>query len=683
MKKIFLFIVLALISACYVFSQEQVEILKKEFRTDKDGFRAAWKKIKVGNLNYNDGRNFYGLALEDYLQAFEYNGNNAELNYKIGVCYLFTTEKNKSIPFFEKAYQIKNGVASNIHYLLGKAYHLDYKFDSAIVEYKKHLSISQDIDENLSKKINKNINDCTNAKEIILIPTRIRIENIGSTINSKYPDYYPLISIDGEMLIFTSRRNNTTGGELDINNGKYYEDVYMSVKDGDKWQKPVNLNRPINTDGHDAAVGLSPDGQKLITYRGINGGDIYYCEQDGEKWTTPIAFPETVNTEFHENTASFSPDGNQLYFTSNRENDNLGYHDIFVSERQSGNKWSVAKNISQIINSQYDELTVFLHPDGRTLYFSSNGHKTIGGYDIFKTVRDENGNWSEPANLGFPVNTPDDDIFISISANGKYAYIASTASDGYGDKDIYRITFLTPVPEPVLSSEDPLIATIGNTLAEETTVDNMFGASMTLLKGRVVDGDFETPLSATIEIADNVKNTIISRVTTNTKTGKFLISLPSGTNYGIAVEADGYLFHSENFNIQEGSIYQEIENEISLYKIKKGSKIVLKNIFFDLDKSNIRPESDLELKRLLKLLNKYPKLRIEISGHTDNQGSLAYNEKLSLSRAKEVTDYLIEVGIPSDRMIYKGYAFKIPIATNDTPEGRQLNRRVEFKIISI
>ncbi len=287
----------------------------------------------------------------------------------------------------------------------------------------------------------------------------------------------------------------------------------------------------------------------------------------------------------------------------------------------------------------------------------------MGGFDIFRATMDSNGVWGNPVNLGSPINTPDDDVFFVISGSGKHGYYSSYRMNGEGEKDIYMIDF-----------------------KEDTTETYPPGANkgkskLTLLKGTVKDGDLLIPLEAEIEIVDNQEGKVIFTSKCNSTTGKYLVSLPSGKNYGIAAKVEGYLFHSENFNIPDTAAFQVIEKNILLYKVKVGSKMVLKNIFFDFDKATLRDESISELSRLIKLMNDYPNLRVEISGHTDNKGSLEYNTTLSQSRAKSVVDYLIRNGVSGSRLEYKGYAFNAPITTNDTEEGRQMNRRVEFKII--
>lgn len=665
---------------------QNVEFDKDNFRSDKEGFKAAMKNLKEGYSLYNQRtKGTYRLALDFLLKANKFNPNNAELNYRIGASYLRSIDKLKSLSYLKKAYELNRNVAPDIPFLLGRSYQLNLNFDKAIEEfnaYKNGLA-PRELSDN-RKAIDKKIEECKVGKELVANPERVFIDNLGSSLNSSYSDYSPLISADESKLIYTSRRENTTGGGKDPSDDKYFEDIYISYNKNKKWGKGENIGKPLNTSNNDATVGLSPDGQELFTFQGKkNGGDIYVSTLKGDEWTSPKPLPKQINTEFHESSASFSFDGRTMYFVSNRE-DGYGQHDIYMTTKNIKGKWGEAKNLGSVINTEYDEEGVFMHPDGRTMYFSSRGHKTMGGYDIFKTTIDDKGKWTEPVNLGYPINTPDEDLFFVINASGKRGYYSSEKAEGYGSHDIYLITFLGPEKPLIQSNEDNLIASIANPVSETMIEESVEikTTRLTILKGTIKDGFTLKPLEAQIEIIDNEKNEVISTSSSNSSTGKFLISLPSGKNYGIAVKAESYLFHSENFNIPAATNYQEVALEILLHKLEVGSKIILKNIFFDYAKATLRSESFGELDRLLKLLTNYPTTRIEISGHTDNKGSVKTNTVLSEARAKSVVDYLINKGIAADRLEYKGYAYFQPVTTNDTEEGRQQNRRVEFKILS-
>jgi len=492
----------------------------------------------------------------------------------------------------------------------------------------------------------------------------IKIKNLGKPLNSAFSDFAPVISADGSFMIFTSRRPVT---EKEIQKKKESkENVYSARYDTTtkKWTEVKRLGELVNQpEKHNSAIALSNDGQTMLLYRGDEGnGDIYQSTLKGDEWSEPIKLPEPINNaDYQETSASFSPDGKTIYFVSNREG-GKGGKDMWFCTQDKNSKWGKAKNLGSTINTKEDEEGVFIHPDGKTLYFSSKGHNSIGGYDIFKSTFENLsagqtvGKWTKPINLGKPINTPDDDVYFVITADGKTGYYASAKTGGIGEKDIYQI-------RPVEKKQDK-------------------GPKLTLLKGIVSDKLSSAILGSDIEITDNVENEVISKIKSNSATGKFLISLPSGKNYGITVKSEGYLFHSENFDIPDSAAYSEVTLIIHLEKMIVGSKMVLRNIFFDYASDSIKIESLSELERVYNLLIDNPNMRIEISGHTDNQGSLELNTKLSNARAKSVVEYLIKRGIASSRLEYKGYAYSQPIASNDNEEGRQLNRRVEFKILS-
>jgi len=346
-------------------------------------------------------------------------------------------------------------------------------------------------------------------------------------------------------------------------------------------------------------------------------------------------------------------------------------------------EWGKAFTAGSELNTKYNEACIFFHPDGKTIYFSSQGHNSIGGYDVYKSVR-EAGRWSTPKNLGYPVNSVYDEKYISVSASGKHAYVSSNRKkDGKGGYDIYKVTFLGPEKPMLIDTEDQLLASRATAIRESTLEApvKIDAKNLTVLKGRILDEFTKKPVSANIEIVDNEKNEIISIFHSNSETGKFLLSLPSGINYGIAVMAEDYLFYSENFNLPEMSDYQLVKKDIYLQNVCIGCKIVLRNVFFDTGKFTLRPESTPELERLFKLLSDVPRIKVEISGHTDNTGSEGLNLKLSENRAKAVVDYLVKKGISSGRVQFKGYGSSEPVADNDSYEGRQLNRRTEFKIV--
>jgi len=658
---------------------QSIEFDNKNFPNNKNELRQAQNEIKEADKLFDKGgKASTEKALHLYSNANKFNPRNAQLNYRIAQCYLRGQYKSTAVVFLETAVALNPAVAADAYFLLGRAYQLSYQFDKAIEAYEKYKSRLSGRDAALIPKVNKHINECNTAKILIAKPVRVFIDNIEE-LNTAYPEYGPVISADESVIMFTSCRDDTSGGGRDEEG--FYEDIYSASRIGKKWGTAINIGKPLNTNAHDAIIGLSNDGQRLFIYSTDNGGDIYESALKGDTWSKPKSISSKINSKHHESQASLAYDGNTLYFISNRPG-GFGGHDIYKSTRDAKGNWGEPENLGPTINTEHDELCVFIHPDGKTLYFSSEGHNTMGGHDIFKSVY-ENGRWSKPENLGYPINTPDDDMFFTLSASGRRGYFSSAREGGKGEQDLYMITFLGPEKQVIANSEDFLIAYQSNPISEkviEAAVE-LPTANLTLLKGVVRDEQTKHPLGAAINVIDNSKNIVIASLESNSRTGRFLVSLPSGINYGISVKAEDYLFHSENFDIPAATGYQEVEKDIDMKKIDVGNKIVLRNIFFDFGKSTLRAESIYELTLMVDLLKEMPKLKIEISGHTDNIGSATYNQKLSEDRAKVVVDYLISKGIAASRLTYKGYGLEQPIATNDTEKGRQLNRRTEFKVI--
>jgi outer membrane protein OmpA-like peptidoglycan-associated protein len=714
LKKIIWALALLIISG-YLSAQTNVEFEKENFKDRKDELKEAKNNLKKGDDLYEQGmsdyqagmdkfikenhfvpsiNDFYGrgsgaftAAVDFYKKAQLFNPNNADLNFKIGFCLLWMPAgKFDALPYLEKAYKLNSNVNPDIQYLLGRGYHLNMEWDKAINSYKAYLPFlnTKAVDNKVKiEDVNKKIQECIVGQDLMKSPERVFIDNLGCTVNSRFSDYGPLISTDESIMIFTSRRDNTTGGAKS-ESGEYMEDLFISTcKDG-VWSPAKNMGPPINTEDHDATAGLSPDGTTLYIYRFTmkDGGDIWECHQSGDSWTKPERMNKNINSTAHESTVSLSYDGKTLYFISDRPG-GMGGKDIYLSHLDEKGKWGPAENLGPPINTMYSEEAVFIHPDGKTMYFSSQGHKTMGGYDLFKSTL-VNGKWTEPVNMGYPVNGPDDDVFFVISGSGRHGYYASKKSDGCGEKDIYKITFLGPEKPLALNSEDNLLASVAAPIKTRVVAPPMEikTAALTILKGVITDALTGKPLEATIELVDNQRNEVIASFKSNSVSGKYLVTLPGGKNYGIAVKADNYLFHSENFDIPASAAFQEVTKDIALNNLAVGTKIVLRNIFFDFDKSTLRPESTNELERLTKLLQDVPTLKIEISGHTDNKGAAEYNQRLSESRAKAVVDYLVSKGIAADRLQFKGYGLTQPMAPNDTDEGRQLNRRTEFKVLS-
>jgi outer membrane protein OmpA-like peptidoglycan-associated protein/tetratricopeptide (TPR) repeat protein len=648
------------------------------------------KKIKEGEEFVKRGN--FRKALKCFLYADSMDATHADTKYNIGLCYLKTEYKFNALDFFKKSFEMEPSKYLDIHLKLGNCYQLAHNWDRAHVEYYLHKDLIdklKDQEERMSElsNISKLLEECETGKQLMKKPLRVFIDNMGSEINSPFVDYTPVISADEDVLMYTSRRSTTTGGGYVDEIEEYYEDIYRSYKFDDKWSLPQNMGSPVNTNTHDATINLSPDGQRLLIYMDNEGeGNIWETILEGDKWSNPEKLSSPINSKYHETSAAYSFDGNRIYFVSYREG-GLGGSDIYYVQKDKKGRWEKnAHNVGSPINTIYDEESVFLLSDGKTMFFSSKGHQTMGGFDVFKSTMDSLGRWSEPENVGYPINTADDDLTFVMAANGKHAYYSSVKRDGYGLRDLYMISYLGVEKNPALMVEDNLLASLSMPIGEASSIVSkpfeIKTNSVTLLKGVITDVNNKLPIEALITITDNCNGNEIANFKSNRNSGKFLVTLPSGKNYGIAIKAEAYLFHSENFDLPVSSGYNEFNKTVFMKKVDVGSSIVLKNVFYDVNKANIRNESQTELALLIKLMMENPSIRVEISSHTDNKGSEKYNLELSEKRSLAVVDYLVTHGIAASRLESKGYGVTMPISSNDTEEGRQLNRRTEFKILS-
>ena len=687
MKKVL--IVLTFCLSIFSFGQD-VEFKAGNFKNDKEGFKKAKEQFELGTEQWVLGNEqvfvvkspelYYLKALEYFEKAYAFNPNSAELNFKIGVCHAHSTDKVKSIPFFKDAYKRNPAVDPFINYYMGLANQLEGKFEEAIKFYTTFETEYRKADD-FGKFVKQRKNECKSAIKLIGSPIRAWVDHVPE-LSSEFDDYAPSITMDGEEIIFTSNRpNGHTPNEV----GVYDADIYSAVMVNGVWQKPKQLKGKINTTGDDVSNNLSYNGTKMLMSKlnAQGNSDIYESFLQGDTWSDPVSFSRDINLKSNERYASYNFNDRAIYFAKDKAQGKNGY-DIMISGVKVKRERSYALP-SQVldVSSTFNDGPIYLHPDGKTMYFASEGFNSMGGYDIFVSKKIKGGGWTKPENMGAPINTPYDDFFFAATANGKFAYIASNRAGGKGGYDIYKVTFWGEEKTPLFATEDYLLASVARPIQDpelvgEVKVTSM--ASLTVFKGKTIDAITKKPVEAIIDITDNGTGKVIESFTTNSATGKFLLSLPAGANYAITVKSDGYLFHSENFDIPDGSAYNMVNKTIELKNIKVGSKIALRNVFFDTGKSDIRSESNTELDRLVKLLKDVPGLKIELSGHTDNTGSAQNNIKLSQARADAVVNYLVNKGIQRSRLTAKGYGSDRPVDTNSTAAGRQNNRRTEFEI---
>lgn len=675
-------LVLFISLTCTAYGQvKNVEFIKKNFKNNTKGYKQAVKDIKQGNYYYDMGVHYYRYAVPYYMNAEKFNPDNARLNYKLGKCMIYSMYKAEAVSYLELSIQINAVVAPDVHYYLARAYHLTMNWEKAKMEYNVYLQTLTPNKGNEIDDVRRKIQECNNGEQLSQVPMRAFIDDVGDSINDQYPQYHPLVMPDESEMFYTARTAIISKKvKLDPRDAEGPENIFVSYYKNGAWGSAKKMSDVINSKSGTATAGLSPDGQTLYIYRTSNNGDIYQSSLEANKeWTKPQQVSKKINSRAKESSISVSADGKVAYFISDRTG-GYGMGDIYKIIKDDKGNWGVPQNLGPTINSEYDEQGVYLSPDGTTLYFSSNGHNTMGGYDIFKCVYDS-GKWSAPVNLGYPINTPGDDIYFTMTANKKHAYYSSDQKGGKGDMDVYMITYLGPEKPVVattgLSSLAGLTANITDVLTSEavTVISNK-----AVLKGVVVDSNTHKPLLASIVLMDNKKNKIIANFNTDSLTGEYVVSLLSGVNYGIYITAPNHLFYSANIDMTDSSHYREFVKNIALQPLEVGSHIALRNIFFDFNKSTLRKESTPELQEVIDLLKKYPAMTIELSGYTDNKGTEQYNLNLSTARAKSVVTYLVAHGIAAKRLTSKGYGSAHPVATNTTDEGRQLNRRTEFKI---
>jgi outer membrane protein OmpA-like peptidoglycan-associated protein len=640
--------------------------------------------LAKGDRFYN--KKDYENALKSYLDAVNVDPNDAETNFKVGVCYLYTEKKSRAVPYLENAYKTHPEVDADIDYHLGLAYQNDHQYAKA----KEHYEEFKRKNKKLSNIADHKISECIVGDSLSRHPVHAVIENFGAGINSSFHEYSPLISSDGHTIIFTSNRSID---DYKVKSGTNFEDIYIAHKNGDQWGDPQKISENINIKFHDAAAWLSADGKTLLLYYEEGTGDIYTSKLEDTGWTQPVPLNKNINTPlFWETSACMSADGKKLYFSSNRPG-GRGELDIWVSQADDKGEWGKPINLGLTINTPLNEDSPFIHADGVTLFFSSDGHPTMGSNDIFRTEFVD-GKWSKPVNLGYPINSIEYDGFFSLSSDKKTGYYSAVREDGVGNADIYTIHFLEPKKEEqvLLASVEPVVETPVEEVKTEAPKPQDFVDPIvelhkdmkivTILKGKVIDELTAAPLGASISLVDNHTNQVIARITSDAATGNFELVIPHGGNYGVATEITGYLFNSINFNLPQFAEYQEIDTHILMVKAQVGSKVVLKNIFFDTGKSDIKSESISELEKIRELLVVNGHLKVQINGHTDNTGNAATNKVLSLERAEAVIKYLIEKGIDATRLSAKGFGSERPLVSNDDEqEGREINRRTEIEIL--
>ncbi len=560
-------------------------------------------------------------------------------------------EPEKAISSAEKAVSINNNFFPKTYFNLGVLNFSIGNYQKALEYFEKYLTYHE-TSGSMVELARNNIERCRFAIHAVANPVPFNPANIGDSINTTLDEYWPSLSVDERTIVYTVRLPKEP--EVGIKGTKWQEDFYTSTRNEDgTWSKGIPVGSPLSPVFNEGAQSLSSDG-KTMYYTICQGDcDLYFStiNSDGS-WGHPLKLPPAINSEkSSEKQPSISPDGQMLYFVSNRPG-GLGGFDIWVSVKNPNEVWGNAVNLGQPVNSPGNEQSPFIHFDNKTLYFSSNDHIGMGGQDIFVSHLTDSGKWSEPLNLGYPINTCKNEEGLVVNAIGKTAYYSSNYIPDKG-MDIYTFE-LYPEIQPIPSSY------VTGTIRDYTTLK---------------------PVEAHISLIDlqSKRETMNSY---SSVTGGFMVCLPSDNSYALFAQAPGYLFYSENFNLKGlYSFDKPYHLDVLLKPVRQGEVTIMRNVFFETDSYELLPESTVELDRVVETLSQNPTIKVEIGGHTDNQGAPDYNQKLSERRAKSVVDYLLSKSVSPERVSWKGYGESQPVAPNSSPEGRAMNRRTELKIL--
>lgn len=649
------FLVLFLLAASTAFGQGKKKRHKNALKAAKE------------HLRYEEFQQAIPLV-QDLLNE---DPNSAYYNFWMGKCLYITYKKNQALPYFEKVESVNPDVDKEFHYWYGLTLHYNLYFDRAIAAYRKDLERYEPGAEDYVW-VNNRISQCLYAKKLSRKKDaeQVKIENMGEKINSEYSEHSPVISANDSVLLYTARRPECLGAEPEA--FFYDEDVYVAYSKNGEWTSGENIGRPVNGTGHDATISLTADGKTLYIYRHKKAGGLYVTDFDeaGKKWKEPRAVQKPLNSKFYEASICLSADSSLSFFTSDRPG-GFGGRDIYMVRKEGKDKWSEPVNLGPAINTPFDEDAPYFHPDGKTLYYSSNGPNSMGGFDIFVTeMAGENGDagWLPPLNMGAPVNTPDDDIYFVLSASGKSGYYSSGMEGGYGEKDIYHIKFpYYPYPRRYHIVE---------------------------LAGLVQDVNTLDTLDALVRLVDTETNEVLDSVYTGVDSAQYYFILEPQRSYSLEVTANGYSSTTEEIatpTIEDDDIFMEknmflVKPEEPVVEEPVVTKTVnlpeVQHIYYDFDKDDIRDDAENELDIVADFMSQNEEVDVQILAHTDWYGTYEYNVDLSLRRSKNAYDYLVNKrGISPDRISTDHFSENRPIEDNGNDTGRQYNRRSEFRFV--
>lgn len=616
----------------------------------------------------------YEAGIGYLCKALEKDPNFVEAHLMIGEFYENILQYDKAIEHYKKALAINpnHSRSGSTYFFLGNLQQATGDYAGAIRNldiYINNRSASPEL-QHRAMQIRAN---AAFAKDAMDHPLPFEPINIGPGINTENPEYFPTITIDGSTILFTRRiPDGRVQGPY-----KEQEDFFVSQLENNAWQEAIPMPTNVNTVHNEGAPTIAPDGRTLIfvgcadpagsygdNREGRGSCDLFITKKLGNRWTDPTNLPGTLNSLHWETQPSLSADGKTLYFIRGiRGRNATNNSDIYVSHLQANGEWSTAERLPDHINTPDREESVMIHPDGRTLYFASRGHVGMGGSDIYVTRMNDKGEWSNPKNLGYPINTKYDENSLMVGPDGEVAFFASDREGGYGDLDIYY--FVMP--------------------------ESMRPTKTLYFDGLVYNINTKDPLAGKFQLIDIETGKEVIYSEADKLTGEFMVSLPLNREYALNVSYPGYSFFSKNFNMTEPAGKESFHMDVPMIPLESSDGIgtPLANVFFDLDKATLRSKSFVELDKLVNFMNENSTLRIEISGHTDSRGS--NNQRLSEDRAKAVYDYVVSKGIDASRMTHKGFGSSKPINTDaaigNLPEAEreaahQQNRRVEYKTLS-
>jgi outer membrane protein OmpA-like peptidoglycan-associated protein len=694
-KRILIFLTVLTAFFTQTIAQEQNKEMSKEFMLQAEQIMLETQALDI--------------ARDLMVQAADFDTTNLKANYEAGHLHLITINRDEAVRFFLRVYRNDPAFRFDLEYRIGKSYQYGLDFDNAekfFNRYKEKLAAKsnyQGRDKIDMATVDRSLNEIANGRRYVQNPQNFSIVNIGTEINSEYDDYGVAFSEKEDEIVFTSRRKDDNLNQNVYDDNLPYEDIFHSKKNGNTWAFATNIGNIVNTLYHESSLAMSADGNTLFIYNDVNGGDILYCDRlaDGT-WGEPTPLPGIINSSFEEKSISISKDETTLYFTSDRPG-GYGKTDIYLATKDSRGEWSNVKNLGPKINTPENEDGPFIDFEG-VLYFSSNGNPNgMGGYDIYKAKWDAAaGDWEEPVNLGYPINTPDNDVYIVTSSDSKRAYYSSVREDGLGFTDIYIITASQPLRDvKPTEAKAPVVTEVKPDPVKEPVVEEPKKDPPKVDPPKqdppkkdppksiplkyvvtVVDAETKAPMNAKVRLSGQRDNIIVSSTSTGPGIFEFSITNNTPKDYRLSVEQDGYVFLNQNLKLNgAGTEEKTLTRTIEMRKLAVGVTSVLRNIYFDYDKVKFKTESYTELNKLEGML-RGSNVKVEISGHTDAYGKWDYNRQLSQRRAEAVKDYLTKKGIDPRRIKAVGYGESRPLVSNDDEdEGREFNRRVEFKVL--